>query len=71
MNIINRNDNKCAPGKQNITSIGKNVFICMNSIILMGANIEDNVIIGTGSVVRGRIEKTMCMQVIQKLKDAL
>lgn len=46
-----------APGKQRITSIGNNVFIGMNSIILMGANIEDNVIIGAGSVVSGRIEK--------------
>lgn len=46
-----------APGKQSITSIGDNVFIGMNSIILMGSNIEDNVIIGAGSVVSGRIEK--------------
>lgn len=40
-------------GKQTI--IGNNVFIGMNSIILMGAVIGDNVIIGAGSVVRGTI----------------
>ena len=45
-----------APGKQKVTSIGNNVFIGMNSIILMGANIGDNVIIGAGSVVSGVIE---------------
>lgn len=41
------------PRKQKLTKIGNNVFIGMNSIILMGANIEDNVIIGAGSVVTG------------------
>lgn len=45
-----------APGKQRVTNIGNNVFIGMNSIILMGANIGDNVIIGAGSVVSGRID---------------
>lgn len=37
------------------TKIGDNVFIGMNSIILMGASIGNNVIIGAGSVVSGRI----------------
>lgn len=37
------------------TVIGNNVFIGMNSIILMGAKIGDNVIIGAGSVVSGNI----------------
>ena len=37
------------------TVIGDNVFIGMNSIILMGAKIGDNVIIGAGSVVSGVI----------------
>lgn len=37
------------------TVIGNNVFIGMNSIILMGAKIGDNVIIGAGSVVSGTI----------------
>lgn len=37
------------------TIIGDNVFIGMNSIILMGTQIGDNVIIGAGSVVRGKI----------------
>lgn len=45
-----------APGIQKYTIIGNNVFIGMNSIILMGAEIGDNVIIGAGSVVRGKIE---------------
>lgn len=37
------------------TKIGDNVFIGMNSIILMGSKIGDNVIIGAGSVVSGVI----------------
>lgn len=37
------------------TVIGNNVFIGINSIILMGAKIGDNVIIGAGSVVSGEI----------------
>lgn len=39
--------------KSGITSIGNNVFIGMNSIILMNTTIGDNVIIGAGSVVSG------------------
>ena len=35
--------------------IGKNVFIGMGSIIMPGTIINDNVIIGAGSVVRGEI----------------
>lgn len=45
-----------APGQQKITHIGNNVFLGTHSIILMGANIGDNVIIGAGSVVTGKIE---------------
>lgn len=37
------------------TTIGNNVFIGMNSIILMGSKIGNNVIIGAGSVVSGEI----------------
>lgn len=37
-------------------SIGNNVFIGMNSIILKDTIIEDNVIIGAGSVVSGKLE---------------
>lgn len=49
------------PRQQRDTIIGKNVFIGMNSIILMGSNIGDNVIIGAGSVVSGRIpSNTVC-----------
>jgi acetyltransferase-like isoleucine patch superfamily enzyme len=35
--------------------IGNNVFIGMGSILMPGTTIEDNVIIGGGSVVRGQI----------------
>lgn len=38
-----------------MTIIGDNVFIGINSIILSGSNIGNNVIIGAGSVVSGRI----------------
>ena len=41
---------------QKFTVIGNNVFIGMRSIILAGANIGDNVIIGAGSVVTGIVE---------------
>lgn len=37
------------------TNIGNNVFIGMNSIILMGSHIGNNVIIGAGSLVKGNI----------------
>lgn len=42
-------------GEAGITTIGNNVFIGMHSTILMGCNIGDNVIIGAGSVVSGKI----------------
>ena len=42
-------------GEAGETIIGDNVFIGMNSIILMGTKIGDNVIIGAGSVVSGNI----------------
>lgn len=35
--------------------IGDNVFIGMNSMLLPGTRIDSNVIVGAGSVVRGRI----------------
>lgn len=37
------------------TVIGDNVFLGMNTIVLMGSEIGNNVIIGAGSVVSGRI----------------
>ena len=37
-------------------SIGSNVFIGANSIILPGSVIEDNVIVGAGSIVRGNLK---------------
>ncbi|MDD5933857.1 MAG: acyltransferase [bacterium] len=44
------------PRSQKKTIIGDNVFIGMNTTILMGTKIGDNVIIGAGSVVRGVVE---------------
>ena len=43
------------PKKAGLTYIGDNVFIGINSIILMGSHIGNNVIIGAGSVVSGKI----------------
>ncbi len=37
------------------TVIGDNVFIGMNSVLLMGTEIGNNVIVGAGSVVRGKV----------------
>ena len=37
--------------------IGNNVFIGLNSIILPGTVIEDNVIVGAGSIVKGQLKK--------------
>lgn len=42
-------------GEGKKTIIGNNVFIGMNSIILMGTHIGNNVIVGAGSVVSGYI----------------
>lgn len=42
-------------GHQEPISIGDNVFIGMNSIILAGSNVGSNVIIGAGSIVTGNI----------------
>jgi len=42
-------------GEARMTTIGDNVFIGVNSTILMGAQIGNNVIIGAGSVVGGVI----------------
>ena len=42
-------------GEGRRTTIGNNVFIGMNSIVLMGTHIGDNVIVGAGSVVSGII----------------
>lgn len=39
--------------------IGSNVFIGMGSIILPGTFIDDNVIIGAGTVVKGHLQKNM------------
>lgn len=44
------------PQKTGVTKIGNNVFVGIHSIILMGADIGDNVIIGAGSVVHGKVE---------------
>lgn len=41
-------------GEASETVIGNNVFIGMNSIILMGSKIGNNTIIGAGSVVSGK-----------------
>lgn len=37
-------------------SIGNNVFTGLGSIIMLGTIIEDNVIVGAGSVVRGTVK---------------
>lgn len=61
-------------GESKKTIIGNNVFIGMNSIILMGANIGDNVIIGAGSVVSGYVPSNVVVagnpaKVIRTLED--
>ena len=42
-------------GEAALTTIGDNVFIGVNSIVLMGAQVGNNVIVGAGSVVSGTI----------------
>lgn len=42
-------------GEAKDTSIGDNVFLGMNTIVLMGSHIGSNVIVGAGSVVTGDI----------------
>ena len=49
---------KCAP-----ISIGNNVWIGANSVILRGSSIGDGVVIGAGSVVKGSVPaKTIYIQ---------
>ncbi|MDB8555544.1 acyltransferase [Turicibacter sanguinis] len=43
----------CIIGEARKTVIGDNVFIGMNSIVLMGTNIGNNTIVGAGSVCHG------------------
>ena len=61
-------------GEGRRTTIGNNVFIGMNAIILMGTHIGDNVIIGAGSVVNGTIPSNVVVagnpaQVIRTLDE--
>lgn len=61
-------------GEGRRTSIGNNVFIGMNSIILMGTNIGNNVIIGAGSVVSGSFPDNVIIagnpaRIIRTLED--
>ena len=44
------------PRVQGVTRIGSNVFLGMNTVVLMGAQIGDNVIVGAGSVVTGTLK---------------
>lgn len=46
-------------GEAGITEIGNNVFIGVQSVILMGTKIGNNVIVGAGSVVSGVIPDNM------------
>ena len=39
---------------ENVKSIGNNVFLGVNAIVLMGAHIGNNSIVGAGSVVTGK-----------------
>lgn len=62
--MIYDNDHAVKNGKvsdnQYITSevkIGSNVWIGAGTVILKGTTIEDNCIIGAGSVVKGTVEK--------------
>ena len=43
-------------GSGSPVNIGNNVFVGMNSTILKGTSIGDNVIIGAGSLVKGELE---------------
>lgn len=55
-----KNQPECAGeilGAQGPVKIGNNVFIGMNAVITRGVTIEDNVIIGAGSVVTSDCEK--------------
>lgn len=61
-------------GEAAMTTIGDNVFIGVNSIILMGAHIGNNVIVGAGSVVGGKIPDNVVVagnpaKVVRTLED--
>lgn len=54
--VLNRIDSKIY-GKSKKTVIGNNVFLGWGCTVLAGTVIEDNVIIGAGAVVSGKVEK--------------
>lgn len=61
-------------GEAGVTVIGDNCFIGMNSIILMGSQIGNNVIVGAGSVVSGKIPDNVVVagnpaKIIRTLED--
>lgn len=56
VSVANRLSGGRLYGKQQPVSIGSNVFIGWGSIILPGSTIENNVIIGAGAVISGRVE---------------
>ena len=61
-------------GESKETIIGNNVFLGINSIILMGTHIGDNVIVGAGSVVSGNIPSNVVVagnpaKIIRTLDD--
>lgn len=61
-------------GEAGETIIGDNVFVGMNSIILMGTQIGNNVIVGAGSVVSGHVPSDCVVagnpaKVIRSLKE--
>lgn len=54
--VLNKIDHKIY-GKSRKTVIGNNVFLGWGCTVLAGTIIEDNVIIGAGAVVSGKVEK--------------
>lgn len=54
--VLNRIDHEIY-GKSKKTVIGNNVFLGWGCTVLAGTIIEDNVIIGAGAVVSGKVEK--------------
>lgn len=71
--VIRRYDGQII-GEAGTTEIGNNVFVGVNSIILMGTHIGDNVIVGAGSVVSGHIPSNVVVagnpaKIIRSLDD--
>ena len=71
LNSKKRISNSTNDIKKSDIKIGRNCFIGMNTIILKGSVIEDNSIVGAGSIVSGKFKSNsiICGNPAKKIKE--